>query len=138
MQRTRRRTGAQTKPWEHSGWLSCRLKRTANGTSLGYVGKHPHGQRTQLFGLPQNCAELLVKPDATRWFLTPSLAVLALGLALVPLASGSIATTAAVALVAASAAILSPIVTYWVSLSAGETEGADLERFPIRMHHIRR
>jgi predicted MFS family arabinose efflux permease len=31
-----------------------------------------------------------------------------------------------VALVAASAGILSPIVTYWVSLRAGKTQGADL------------
>ena len=68
----------------------------------------------------------LIKPDITRWFLTPGLVVLALGLVLVPLASGYIATTVTVALVAASAGILSPIVTYWVSLSAGETEGADL------------
>jgi MFS family permease len=68
----------------------------------------------------------LVKPDATRWILTPSLVALAFGLILVPLASGYIATTVAVALVAASAGILSPIVTYWVSLSAGETEGAAL------------
>jgi DHA1 family multidrug resistance protein-like MFS transporter len=68
----------------------------------------------------------LLKPDITRWLLTPGLVVLALGLALVPFASGYIATTVAVALVAASAGILSPIVTYWVSLRAGETEGADL------------
>ena len=32
----------------------------------------------------------------------------------------------AVALVAASSGILSPIVTYWVSLTASETQGADL------------
>lgn len=68
----------------------------------------------------------LIKPDITRRFLMPGLVVLALGLALVPLANGYVATTMAVALVAASAGILSPIVTYWVSLSAGETEGADL------------
>jgi predicted MFS family arabinose efflux permease len=70
----------------------------------------------------------LIRPDITRWFLTPGLVALALGLVLVPLASGYIVTTAAVALVAASAGILSPIVTYWVSLSGGDTEGADLGR----------
>lgn len=70
----------------------------------------------------------LIKPDITRWFLMPGLVVLALGLVLVPLASGYIATIVTVALVAASAGILSPIVTYWVSLLAGETEGADLGR----------
>jgi predicted MFS family arabinose efflux permease len=68
----------------------------------------------------------LIKPDITRWFLTPGLIVLALGLVLVPLASGYIAAIVTVALVAASAGILSPIVTYWVTLSAGETVGADL------------
>ena len=68
----------------------------------------------------------LIKPDITRWFLTPGLAVLAIGLVLVPLASDFIVTTVAVALVAASAGILSPIVTYWVSLIAGGSEGADL------------
>jgi len=70
----------------------------------------------------------LVKPDFTRWFLTPGLFVLALGLALVPFVTGYIATSIAVALVAASAGILPPVVTYWVSLSAGETEGAELGR----------
>ena len=70
----------------------------------------------------------LVKPDTTRWFVTPSLVVLAVGLAAVPFANGYIAMTAAVALVAASAGILSPIATYWISLGAGETQGAELGR----------
>jgi len=70
----------------------------------------------------------LIKPVVTRWLLTPGLLGLAFGLALVPLVTGYIATTVAVALVAASAGILPPIVTYWVSLCAGETEGADLGR----------
>ena len=70
----------------------------------------------------------LIKPDVTRWFLTPSLVVLALSLVLVPLLSGYIATTLAVALVAASAGILPPIVTFWASLVAGKTQGADLGR----------
>lgn len=70
----------------------------------------------------------LVKPDVTRWFLTPALALLAISLAAVPLATGYLSTTIAVALVAASAGILSPIVTYWVSLGAPETQGADLGR----------
>jgi MFS family permease len=65
----------------------------------------------------------LTRPDSTRWLLTPGLVGLALGLALVPLASGGISTIAAVALVAASAGILPPIVTYWVSLSPGNTGG---------------
>lgn len=70
----------------------------------------------------------LIKPQVTRWFLTPGLAILAIGLVAVPFTSTSITMSLAVALVAASAGILSPIVTYWVSLGAGETQGADLGR----------
>lgn len=70
----------------------------------------------------------LIKPAATRWFLTPALAILATGLVAVPFASTSITMGVAVALVAASAGILSPIVTYWVSLGSGATQGADLGR----------
>lgn len=70
----------------------------------------------------------LIRPELTRWFLTPGLAVLAISLVAVPFTSASISMTIAVALVAASAGILSPIVTYWVSLGAGKTQGADLGR----------
>ena len=70
----------------------------------------------------------LIKPELTRQFLAPGLALLAVGLLLVPLATGYFATTLTVALVAASAGILSPIVTYWVSLGGGKTQGADLGR----------
>ena len=69
----------------------------------------------------------LVKPELTRWFFTP-------GLASWPSAFASsarqrlLSTVVAVALVAASAGILSPIVTYWVSLGAGKTQGAALGR----------
>lgn len=70
----------------------------------------------------------LIKPEITRWFVTPGLTILAIGLVMVPFMSTYITMTIAVALVAASAGILSPIVTYWVSLGAGETQGADLGR----------
>lgn len=70
----------------------------------------------------------LIKPEVTRWFITPGLAILALSLVVVSLTTTSITMTVAVALVAASAGILSPIVTYWLSLGAGETQGADLGR----------
>jgi MFS family permease len=70
----------------------------------------------------------LIKPGTTRLFLAPGLATLAIGLVVVPFSSSTNATSIAVALVAASAGILSPIVTYWVSLGAGETQGADLGR----------
>jgi MFS family permease len=68
----------------------------------------------------------LINPELTRRFITPGLALLAVGLVVVPLVSSSITMIVAVALVAASAGILSPIVTYWVSLGAGKTQGADL------------
>lgn len=70
----------------------------------------------------------LIKPEVTRWFVTPGLAILAIGLVVVPFTSTPITMSIAVALVAASAGILSPIVTYWVSLGAGATQGADLGR----------
>jgi len=68
----------------------------------------------------------LIKPEWTRWFITPSLVVLALSLFVVPFADTNVSMIVAVALVAASAGILAPIVTYWVSLGAGDTQGADL------------
>lgn len=70
----------------------------------------------------------LFRPEWTRRFFTPGLAILAIGLFAVPFTKTSITMSIAVALVAASAGILSPIVTYWVSLGAGETQGADLGR----------
>jgi DHA1 family multidrug resistance protein-like MFS transporter len=70
----------------------------------------------------------LVNPERTRWLLTPGLAILAIGLVAVPFASTPVTMSVAVALVAASAGILSPIVTYWVSLGAGQTQGSDLGR----------
>ena len=70
----------------------------------------------------------LVRPEWTRWFLTPGLAILAIGLVTVPFASSTITMSITVVMVAASAGILSPIVTYWVSLGGGQTQGADLGR----------
>lgn len=70
----------------------------------------------------------LIRPDTTRWLITPSLVILTVGLAGVPFASGYVSITLAVALVAASAGILSPIATYWISLGAGETQGTELGR----------
>lgn len=68
----------------------------------------------------------LVKPETTRWLLVPGLAALAVGLIAVSFANGYLALVLAVGLIAASAGILSPIVTYWISLGAGETQGAEL------------
>ncbi len=70
----------------------------------------------------------LIKPEFTRRFITPALALLAIGLVLVPLATSYFSITATVALVAASAGMLSPIITYWVSLADTKTQGANLGR----------
>ena len=67
-----------------------------------------------------------VKPEATRWFIAPALAVLAAGLFLVPRASNFTLMLAVIGAVAASAGILSPILTYWVSNKAGKARGAQL------------
>lgn len=68
----------------------------------------------------------LVKPEITRWLLAPSLAILAVGVAAVPFASSAVGTAIIVAMIAASAGILSPVATYWISMSAGKRQGADL------------
>ena len=68
----------------------------------------------------------LIKVERTRYLIIPGLAVLAAGLAMVPFASGFITTILVVGMVAASAGVLSPIATYWISLSAGKTQGAEL------------
>jgi MFS family permease len=67
----------------------------------------------------------LIRPEATRWLIAPALAVLAVSLALVPFASNFPLMLAVIAAVAASAGILSPILTFWISNKArGATQGA--------------
>ena len=68
----------------------------------------------------------LVKPRATRWLIPPGLAVLAAGLFLVTRASDFTSMLTAVGTIAASAGILSPILTYWISRMAGNAQGAEL------------
>ena len=67
-----------------------------------------------------------IKPDTTRWFIAPALAVLAVGLFLVPRASDFTLMLAVISAVAASAGILSPILTYWISAKAGGAQGWEL------------
>jgi MFS family permease len=68
----------------------------------------------------------LVKPATTRWLITPALAVLAIGLFLVPRALNFTLMLVVIGAVAASAGILLPIVTYWISTKAGNAQGAEL------------
>ena len=67
-----------------------------------------------------------VRPATTRWFIAPALAVLAIGLFLVPRASDFTLMLVVIGAVAASAGILSPILTYWISSKAGKAQGAQL------------
>ena len=66
------------------------------------------------------------KPDKTRWLIAPVLAVLALSLFLIPWASDFTWTLVVIGAVAASAGILSPILTYWISAKAGSAQGWEL------------
>lgn len=70
----------------------------------------------------------LIKPELTRWFIAPGLATLSVGLVVVSLVNTSVLMSIAVALVAASAGMLSPIATYWASLGIVTSEGAQLGR----------
>src|SRR5450759_1992505 len=66
------------------------------------------------------------KPDTTRWLIAPALAVLAAGLFLVPRASDFTLMLVVIGAFAASAGILSPILTYWISAKAGSAQGWEL------------
>ncbi len=66
------------------------------------------------------------KADTTRWLIAPALAVLAAGLILVPRASNFTLMLVVIGAVAASAGILSPILTYWISAKAGSAQGWQL------------
>jgi MFS family permease len=65
-------------------------------------------------------------PAITRWLIAPALAMLGAGLFLVPRASGFGSMMAVIGAVAASAGILSPILTYWISTNAGAAQGWQL------------
>jgi len=67
-----------------------------------------------------------VKPSTTRWLIAPALAVLGIGLFLLPRATDFNLMLAVIGAVAASAGILAPILTYWTSSKAGQAQGAQL------------
>lgn len=69
-----------------------------------------------------------IKPETTRWLIAPALVVFAIGLFLVPRASDFVLMLAVIGAVAASAGILSPILTYWISSKAGKAQGAEFGR----------
>ncbi len=63
---------------------------------------------------------------ATRWLIVPGFGALTLALTLAPLITGPYGLFVAVALIAASAGLLSPILAFWVSLAAGKAQGSEL------------
>ena len=67
-----------------------------------------------------------IKPETTRWFILPAFVILAAALFLVPHASDFKLMLLVIGAVAASAGILSPILTYWISSKAGKAQGAEL------------
>jgi len=67
-----------------------------------------------------------IKAHTTRWFIAPALFALMIGLVLVPWASSFWLMLAAIGGVAASAGVLSPILTYWISTGAGTAQGWEL------------
>ena len=66
------------------------------------------------------------KPDKTRWLIAPALSVLAVGLFFVPWVSDFTLMLVVIGVVAASAGILSPILTYWIWVKAGSAQGWEL------------
>ena len=67
-----------------------------------------------------------VKPEASPALIAPALSVLAAGLLLVSWTADYAFTLALVGAVAASAGILSPLLTYWISSKAGRAQGWEL------------
>ncbi|MEO6437336.1 MAG: MFS transporter [Tepidisphaeraceae bacterium] len=65
-------------------------------------------------------------PATTRWLIAPALGALGAGLFLVPQASDFTLMMVVIGAVAASAGILSPILTYWISTQAGSAQGWQL------------
>lgn len=67
-----------------------------------------------------------IRPVWTRWMIAPALGIMGVALLLIPHASDFRLVLVAVAAVAASAGILSPILTYWISRGADDRQGAEL------------
>lgn len=67
-----------------------------------------------------------VPPRATRWFLAPAFGVLAAGLWLLQAATAGAQLYVAVAAIAGAAGLVSPVIGFWVSLTAGKAQGREL------------
>ena len=130
-----------------SRWLIPRLLALAFIVSAGVgvfeVGLALRGKQelglsqTQIAMMFTECSAVMIivqaivfspwlNPATTRWFIAPALVVMAAGLFTVPFASDFAMMLGVIGAVAASAGILSPIVTYWISSKAGHAQGAEL------------
>jgi len=126
-------------------WLVVRLLALAFVVSAGVgvfeVGLALRGKqelgltRTQIAMMFTECSLVMIivqaivfspwiKPETTRWLIAPALAVLSAALFLIPFAYDFPLMLAGVGTVAASAGILSPILTFWISSKAGTAQGA--------------
>lgn len=63
-----------------------------------------------------------ISAETTRWFIVPGLALLATGLLLMPWASTLSILLALIGAVAASAGVLPPILSFWISMQAGDED----------------
>ena len=70
----------------------------------------------------------LVAPSATPKLVAPALAIMGASLFILPYAEDFWAQLLVVGAVAASAGVLTPILTYWISLRAGSAQGVELGR----------
>ena len=70
----------------------------------------------------------LVRPEASPALIVPALSILATGLLFVSRIPNYALTLAVVSAVAASAGVLSPLLTYWISRTSGPAQGWQLGR----------
>lgn len=66
------------------------------------------------------------KATATWRTIAPGLAIMGVGVLILPWSNGLLALSVVVGLVAASGGVLVPVFTYWVSLAAGPQQGTNL------------
>jgi predicted MFS family arabinose efflux permease len=70
----------------------------------------------------------MLGPDLTRWLVAPLLAVMAVSLLLVSWTRNFASVAVLIGAVAVSAGVLSPALTYWISLGSGPRRGQALGR----------
>ena len=81
-----------------------------------------------MFGVQAMVFSPFIKPASTRWLIAPATGLMAMALLLTPHVTLYGALLAMVWIVSASAGILTPILSYWISLLGGARKGAELGR----------